>query len=110
MNAISDIRNDDQPAPVTIEKIIKEVAHTFDVSEEDILSQKRDKEISTARHISIYISREITQLPLEAIGQAFGGRDHSTVHYSISKVEKENKRNARQRAIIEDIIKNVNNR
>lgn len=110
MNAISAIRNDDQPAPVTIEKIIKEVAHTYDVSEEDILSQKRDKEISSARHISIYIAREITGLPLESIGQSFGGRDHSTVHYSISKIEKEIKRNPRQRAIIEDIIKNVNNR
>lgn len=110
MTAISDIRNDDQPAPVTIEKIIKEVAHTYDVSEEDILSQKRDKEISSARHISIYIAREITQLPLEAIGQSFGGRDHSTVHYSISKIEKEMKRNPRQRAIIEDIMKNVTNR
>ena len=107
MNAIRDIRNDDQPAPVTIEKIIKQVSDTYNVSEEDILSAKRDKDIAGARHVAIYIARRVTQLPLEDIGRAFSGRDHSTVHYSVGKIEKEMKRDSRQKATVEEIIKNV---
>ena len=110
MNAIRDIRNDDQPAPVTIEKIIKEVSDTYNISEENILSAKRDKDIANARHVAIYIARHITQLPLEEIGQAFSGRDHSTVHYSVNKIEKEMKKDPRQKATVEEIIKNITSR
>lgn len=108
--AISDILNNDQPPPVTIEKIIEEVARTFGVSPEDIRSSKRSSSISNARQISMYVVREITQLPLVSIGEEFGGRDHSTIVYALQQVEKAIGKDQKTKAMIEDIIKNIRDR
>lgn len=106
-SVIRDILNDDQPTPVTVERIISEVSLTFNVSEDDIRSSKRSSQISTARQISMYIVREITQMSYVEIGKEFNGRDHATVVYAIQKVEKMMKTNNHQKELIEDIIKNI---
>ena len=78
--AISDIINNSQPTPVTVDKIIEEVARTYGgITPEDIRSQKRNANISKARQVSMYIVREITQMSMVEIGQTFGGRDHGGV-------------------------------
>ena len=105
--AIRDILNNNQPAPVTVERIIKEVARTFSVTEEDIRSSKRSAQISTSRQIAMYIVREITQMPLAEIGKEFNGRDHATVVYALQKVENMIKKDSHQKEIVEDIIKNI---
>ena len=105
--AISDILNNDQPPPITIEKIINEVARTLGVSPQDIKSSKRSASISNARQISMYIVREITQLPLVTIGDHFGGRDHSTIVYALQQVEKNLTKDQKTKAMVEDIIKNI---
>ncbi|MFR7478050.1 MAG: helix-turn-helix domain-containing protein, partial [Acutalibacteraceae bacterium] len=108
--AIRDIINNDQPAPVTIEKIIEEVGRTFGVSPADIRSSKRNAAISNARQIAMYVVREITQLPMASVGAEFGGRDHSTVVYATQQVEKNMTRDPRTKATVEDIIKNIRDR
>lgn len=106
--AISDIINNSQPAPVTVDKIIEEVARTYgNVTPEDILSKKRNANISMARQVSMYIVREITDLSMVEIGKTFGGRDHSTVVYATSQIEQRVKTDSRTRDIINDIIKNI---
>lgn len=106
-NAIRDILSIDQPPPVTIERIISEVARTYGVSPADIRSQKRSAQISLARQVSIYIVREITQISMSAIGEEFGGRNHSTVVYTIRQVEKTMATNSHFKETIEDILKNI---
>jgi chromosomal replication initiator protein len=108
--AISDIINNDQPTPFTVEKIIDEVARTFGTTAEDIRSSKRSANISNARQIAIYAIREITQMPMTSIGKEFGGRDHSTVVYAIQQVEKLILRDPKTKATVEDIIKNIRDR
>ncbi len=108
--AISDIINNNQPAPVTVEKIIEEVARTFGTTPEDIRSAKRSANISGARQVAMYVVREITQLPMTSIGEEFGGRDHSTVVYAIQQVEKNLKRDPKIKDTVEDIIKNIRDR
>ncbi len=109
--AISDIINNSQPAPVTVDRIIEEVARTFgNITPEDIRSQKRNSNISEARQISMYIVREITGLSMVEIGQTFGGRDHSTVVYATRQVEKRLERDPHTRDIVNDIIKNIRDR
>ncbi|MBQ6877776.1 MAG: chromosomal replication initiator protein DnaA [Oscillospiraceae bacterium] len=105
--AIRDILNDNQPIPVTISKIISEVSRTFNISEQDIKSNKRAANISRARQAAMYVIKDITQMSMAAIGEEFGGRDHSTVVYAISQTEKMMKTDSRLREIIEDITKNV---
>lgn len=104
---IKEILNDNQPAPVTVEKIIEEVAKTYSVSADDIRSTKRAAQISTARQVAIYVVREITQMSQAAIGEEFGGRDHATIVYAIQKIQKIIAKDAHTKAIVDDIIKNI---
>ncbi|WP_411676400.1 chromosomal replication initiator protein DnaA [Caproicibacter sp.] len=108
--AISDIINNDQPTPFTVEKIIDEVARTFGTTVDDIRSSKRSANISSARQMAMYVVREITQMPMTSIGKEFGGRDHSTVVYAIQQVEKNIARDSKTKATAEDIIKNIRDR
>lgn len=109
-NAIRDVLSDHQPIPVTIERIISEVARTYNgVTPQDIRSTKRSANISSARQVSIYIVREITQMSMSAIGEEFGGRDHSTIVYALQQVDKNMDVDPRYKELIEDIIKNVRN-
>lgn len=107
---ISDILNNDQPPPMTVEKIIEEVAKTFSTTQEDIRSSKRSANVSNARQVAMYIVREITQMPMTNIGTEFGGRDHSTVVYAIQQVEKNMQKDKKIKSIVEDIIKNIRDR
>lgn len=106
-NAIRDILSDNQPMPITVEKIILEVSRTFNVTAEDIRSNKRSSNISRARQIAMYVVREITAMPMESIGAEFGGRDHSTVIYALNQVEKLMEKDSKTRAAVNDIIKNI---
>ena len=108
--AIRDIINNDQPTPLTVEKIIDEVARTFGTTGEDIRSSKRAATISNARQVAMYVVREITQMPMQAIGREFGGRDHSTVVYAIQQVEKNAAKDPKIKATVDDIIKNIRDR
>lgn len=108
--AISDIINNDQPTPVTVDKIIDEVARTYGVTAEDIKSSKRNAKISMARQVAVYVVRDITQISMEAIGESFGGRDHSTIVYAIQQIEKKIKNDPHTKATVEDIIKNIRDR
>ena len=104
--AIRDIRNDNQPEPVTVDKIISEVARTYGLDDEDIRSKKRDAPISYGRQVAMYIVREVTGMSYTSIGKEFG-RDHSTVVYAMQEIERKLKTNSHEREIVEDIIKNL---
>ena len=109
-SVIKDILNNDQPVPITVEKIIAEVADVYGVTPEEIRSSKRSSQISTARKVATYVVREITQMPLQSIGTEFGGRDHSTIVYAINNIEAGMKRDANLKQLVEDIIKNIKNK
>lgn len=73
---------------MTVEDIVKRVSEISKISEKDIVGSSRKKEIAEARHMSIYLAREILKLPLASIGLHFGGRDHTTVLHACKVVEK----------------------
>ena len=106
-NAIRDIRNDTQPVPITVERIITEVARTMNVTPDDIRSSKRSAPISQARQVAEYVVRDITGLPMKSIGEEFGTRDHSTIVYAIQKVETRMAKDPSFKGMVMDIIKNI---
>ena len=106
-NAIRDILSETQPVPVTIEKIIGEVARTYNVSPGDIRGPKRNSNVAAARRAAIYIVREITGMSMEDIGKEFGGRDHSTIVYAMKVIEKDLEKDQHLRETVSDIIKNT---
>lgn len=107
--AIKDILSDVTPPSVQIDRVITEVSRNFELSPDDIRSQKRSGKIPLARQVSMYIIREVTDLTYKEIGESFGSKDHTTVIYSVKQVEDRMKKQPDFRANIEDIIKNVRN-
>lgn len=103
---IRDVINDTQPEPIKIEKIISEVAKTYNVSESDILSNRRTATLALARQVAMYIARETTNLSYKAIGESFG-KDHTTVLYNVNRIEDFLKDKPYQKELVDDIIKNL---
>ncbi|MEG2054397.1 MAG: chromosomal replication initiator protein DnaA, partial [Oscillospiraceae bacterium] len=105
--SIKDILSEIEPMPITIEKIISEVARTFNIPTADVRSRKRTASVSNARKTAMYVVREITGLSTLEIGKEFGGRDHSTVVYALSEMAKDLEIDSRLKETVEDIIKNA---
>jgi chromosomal replication initiator protein len=62
------------------------VAVHFDITEEQLVSSSRAAKIAWPRQLAIYLTRELTEAPLQAIGEAFGGRNHATVLHACKRV------------------------
>jgi chromosomal replication initiator protein len=76
-----------EDSPLTIDNIIKFICNRFEVKISDIMSDKRDKEISKTRQIAMYVSRELTGLSFPVIGKHFGGKNHTTVLQACKKTK-----------------------
>jgi len=71
----------------TIERVQEVVARRWGVTPEGLRSKARIKTLTVPRQIAMFLAREMLQMQLVEIGQAFGGRDHSTVIHSVDKVQ-----------------------
>jgi chromosomal replication initiator protein len=76
-----------QNKQVSIENIQKTVADFYRIKIIDLLSKKRTRIIARPRQMAMCLARELTQLSLPEIGNAFGGRDHSTVLHACKTIE-----------------------
>ena len=75
-----------QSRQITIDNIQKTVAHYYQMRVVDLNSKKRSRQIARPRQIAMALAKELTELSLPDIGDAFGGRDHTTVLYACRKV------------------------
>ncbi len=71
---------------VTIENIQRTVADYFKLRLNDLLSQRRSRSVARPRQIAMALAKELTQHSLPEIGQAFGGRDHTTVMHACKRI------------------------
>jgi len=78
-NLLREILHEESRAAVSIELIQKKVAEHFDIRLADMSSKRRPENIAFPRQIAMYLARQMTGSSLNAIGEAFGGRDHGTV-------------------------------
>lgn len=76
-----------QDKQVTIENIQKTVAEYYKIRTSDLLSSKRSRSIARPRQVAMALAKELTKHSLPEIGQAFGGRDHTTVLHATRKVK-----------------------
>ena len=106
-SVIRDVLTDEQPLPITVEKIISEVSTVYGVSPDDMRSTKRSSQVAIARKVAIYVVREITHMPLAAIGTEFGNRDHSTIVYSVNSLTDSMAKDSNLNTLVNDIIKNI---
>ena len=84
---LRDIVTTDEPVPLSPEIIMRTTASAYGFSVEDVLSPSRRQPLVLCRQISMYLCRELTDLSLPKIGQAFQ-RDHTTVLHSVDKVKR----------------------
>jgi len=82
---------------ITPKEIIKTVAEFYDVSERELLSNTRKKEIVKPRQVAMYLIREELKGSFPFIAKKFGGKDHTTVIYACEKVAKEIEENSNLR-------------
>ena len=92
---------------ITINSIISIVAEKNDVSIEDIKSKSRKSGIVKSRFLAIYLSRKLTDKTTSDIGEAFGGRDHSTIVNAMNNVESEMKKNIEYKEMVETILNEI---
>ncbi|MCC2307890.1 chromosomal replication initiator protein DnaA [Cellulomonas chengniuliangii] len=83
---LKDLITDDQTAEITATAVIGQTAAYFGLSIDDLCGSSRSRVLVTARQIAMYLCRELTDLSLPKIGQAFGGRDHTTVMHANRKI------------------------
>ncbi|HEC10527.1 MAG TPA: chromosomal replication initiator protein DnaA [Acidimicrobiales bacterium] len=86
---LSDIVTDGEPRPITIGRILEATSEMFDFTLEELTGRRRHRALVTARQISMYVSRELTELSYPAIARQFGGRDHTTVIHAVDKISKQ---------------------
>ena len=71
---------------MTTANVINIVCQFYNISQADLLGKKKNKELVLPRQICIYLMTELLSLPLVTIGQAMGGRDHTTVIHARDKI------------------------
>ena len=106
--SLKDIISPNENRQITPELILDIVSEHFSVSVQDMKSGKRNADIANPRQISMYLCREMTDIPLKTIGLMLGGRDHSTVSHGIDKVKEELQYDEALQNTIDIIKKKIN--
>ncbi len=83
---LSDIVDADQPRQITPQVILDATSEAFGFSVDELCGPNRRRPLVTARQVSMYVFRELTDFSYPAIGREFGGRDHATVMHAVGKI------------------------
>ncbi len=100
--ALSDFIEDKKDT-VDASDIVETVCKYFNITQADIFSKKKTKNIVEPRMIAIYLITEILPMPLVQIGEMFGGRDHTTVIHARDKVAEELRSDPKMKIIVADL-------
>lgn len=86
IRSLIDVKNSEEE--LSMDAIVKAVANFYNLAPYQLTGKIRTSQIALARHISMYLSRTLLNVPLIKIGEYFGGKDHTTVINGVKKVEK----------------------
>lgn len=108
--AVRDMFKDPSDILPSADVIIEEVCKFYNIENDSLRGQGRNKETALARQIAMYLIRNMTSLSLKEIGKEFENRDHTTVLHSIDRIEKLKKNNPEIAEVLKDIKTNINSR
>lgn len=106
--ALKDIISSTQTRSITIDLIQDVVANYYNLSVQELKSQRRTRNVAYPRQIAMYLSRKLTDMSLPKIGDEFGGRDHTTVIHAYEKISAALKTDDSLASAIRIITKKVN--
>ena len=105
---LKDIIKIDDSSHITIKNIQKAVSDNFNIDIKDMKSKRRTDTVTLPRQIAMYLSRTLNdEFSTDAIGEAFGGRNHSTVMYSYNKIKEKMDSDPYFNAKINEIVKKI---
>lgn len=105
---LRDLIGSDKIRPVTIELVMRIVAEQFDVRIADLRGRSRQRHVAYPRQLAMYLCKAlIPSLSLKNVGEAFGGKDHTTVLYACEKLAAESRDEPAVRQTIEQLIKKI---
>ncbi len=107
---VRDVLHDQFPEgarPVTVDEIQKIVADAFNVTVADLRGERRTQQVVYPRQLAMFLCRELTDLSLPKIGQRFGGRDHTTVHYAEGKIARLIREDRRAYNLVQDLTAKI---
>jgi chromosomal replication initiator protein len=93
---------------VTIENIQKTICDYFNIKIGDLKAKRRTKSVAVPRQVAMYLCRKHTSTSFPAIGEKFGGRDHSTVIHASKAIEKKIKEDPHMQTTVEKLEKTLN--
>ena len=105
---LKDIISPEAPKKITIELVQRVVAEHYDLKVEDLKTKKRTRKVAFTRQIAMYLCRELVNgASLPKIGEAFGGRDHTTILHGCEKISAEIENDLELRETINKLIKKI---
>lgn len=107
--ALKDIIPSSRPKVITIQDIQQKVGEFYGLRVDDFKARKRTKAVAFPRQIAMYLSRELTDYSLPKIGEAFGGRDHTTVIHAHEKISEAVKQDQELLKIIKNLTEKIKN-
>lgn len=107
--ALKDIIPSSRPRIITIQDIQQRVGEYYNLRMEDFKARKRTKAIAFPRQVAMYLSRELTDYSLPKIGEAFGGRDHTTVIHAHEKISHSIKNDQELSKVVHSLTEKIKN-
>jgi chromosomal replication initiator protein len=105
---LENIISPDKEREVTPQLVVEVVSEHFGITVDQIMSKSRSSDVAKPRQIAMYLCKQMTDQPLDSIGQLLGGRDHSTVIHGIKKVTDDISSDKNFKQTVETIMKKIN--
>ena len=84
---LKDLVSEREARPITPQSILDSTAEYFGYTVEELIGRSRTRPLTTARHVGMYLFRELTDLSFPNIAKMFGGRDHTTVIHAVERIK-----------------------
>ena len=105
--ALREVFHDHAPRPVTTGDIIQAVCGYYAVTHDDVVGPRRNRSFTVPRQVIMYLARKLTDASLPKIGEALGGRDHTTVLHGCAKIEQLSQDSVPLRNALEDLTRQL---
>ena len=92
---------------ITIREIQRKVAQKYKIAEDILCSKRKTQEVALARQVAMYLCRHLTNNSLKAIGESFGGRDHSTVIHACGLIAENLKKDYDFKIKVDEVINSL---